>query len=513
MRSVDDPGGPMEYGAAAKNNRPSSSGPATLNEVLCAELEQLRPALLVGIAAKTFADSAGKSALKICAPFTSGANPLRSLRCACPAEEFAAQHSTWACCRVSPRSDCWGNSTTCRASPAVAISPRGSEPGWRGRMLPASSRRWGLRIAQPRNPLAPEPAPVVNLREYSNYLTPHLGLFSGDTWAAAGIIARNLLLNWLVLVPLLAAVTGIPLLFRLVVHGTGIPESWHRYLLCVALGIELLASLSVYSFRRFAKRPGIPQSLLHIRLRTAHLAGGRRALHGRAGSELAIFDAASLLQRSHRTVEVLPACGVWPCPSSAGWRRDPGVAISPLDLARAGRGARSKSDRRPGLFELVALGISGSVGAALLVLVVTYWLCILLRPRGCLCDPGPADIAGHLSDLPGAVRGHRESGRRVPTARLERRCRPRVVGPAFGLGIAGDDGVDRRHGYLPVRPLPRGVVRQISSRRPSVNSTHRRRESVRGRARNTVRRVRGIFGQQRQRRPPMPMHAPHRHRQ
>src|SRR4029077_12084013 len=47
---------PMEYGAAAKNNRPSNSGRATLNEVLCAELEQLRPALLKGIAAKTFAD-------------------------------------------------------------------------------------------------------------------------------------------------------------------------------------------------------------------------------------------------------------------------------------------------------------------------------------------------------------------------------------------------------------------------------------------------------------------------
>jgi hypothetical protein len=47
----------MEYGAAAKNNRPSNSGPATLNEVLCAELEQLRPTLLSGIAAKTLADA------------------------------------------------------------------------------------------------------------------------------------------------------------------------------------------------------------------------------------------------------------------------------------------------------------------------------------------------------------------------------------------------------------------------------------------------------------------------
>src|SRR3954471_15569116 len=56
------------------------------------------------------------------------------------------------------------------------------------------------------DPLNIEPKPLVNLREYSNYLTPAVGLFSGDTWSAAATIARNLLLNWLVLIPLLAAV-------------------------------------------------------------------------------------------------------------------------------------------------------------------------------------------------------------------------------------------------------------------------------------------------------------------
>ena len=163
------------------------------------------------------------------------------------------------CCRVSPRSNCWENSTTCRASPAAAISPRGSEPGWRGKKI--RQRRQGAGesadAAQSARARAGARRQFTGIQQLSDAAP---GAFFGRTWAAAGIIARNLLLNWLVLVPLLAAVTGIPLLFRLIVHGTGIPESWHWQLLFAALGIELLASLSVYSFRRFAKRPGIPQA-------------------------------------------------------------------------------------------------------------------------------------------------------------------------------------------------------------------------------------------------------------
>ena len=80
------------------------------------------------------------------------------------------------------------------------------------------------------DPLNIEPKPVVNLREYSNYLTPAVGLFSGDTWSAAATIARNLLLNWLVLVPLLAAVVGIPLLFLQVIRTAGISRLWPFWL-------------------------------------------------------------------------------------------------------------------------------------------------------------------------------------------------------------------------------------------------------------------------------------------
>ncbi len=39
------------------------------------------------------------------------------------------------------------------------------------------------------------------LRAYSNYLTPRRGIASADTWAAVAIVVRNLILNWLVIIP------------------------------------------------------------------------------------------------------------------------------------------------------------------------------------------------------------------------------------------------------------------------------------------------------------------------
>jgi hypothetical protein len=55
-----------------------------------------------------------------------------------------------------------------------------------------------------------EPEPIGRLREYSNYLDPKVGAFSVDVWTLVATVARNLLLNWLVLVPLLAAALLVP---------------------------------------------------------------------------------------------------------------------------------------------------------------------------------------------------------------------------------------------------------------------------------------------------------------
>ncbi len=63
---------------------------------------------------------------------------------------------------------------------------------------------------RPETPLEPDPEPVHHLREYSRYMSPRFGLLSADTWTLVAIFCRNLLLNWLVLVPMLAAVLLVP---------------------------------------------------------------------------------------------------------------------------------------------------------------------------------------------------------------------------------------------------------------------------------------------------------------
>ncbi|MEW6126637.1 MAG: hypothetical protein AB1757_06320 [Acidobacteriota bacterium] len=45
--------------------------------------------------------------------------------------------------------------------------------------------------------------PIHHLRLFSNYLTPRKGLLSGDTWQAVSMLMRNLILTWVVLLPLL----------------------------------------------------------------------------------------------------------------------------------------------------------------------------------------------------------------------------------------------------------------------------------------------------------------------
>jgi hypothetical protein len=71
--------------------------------------------------------------------------------------------------------------------------------------------------AQLRNgspPSNPEPRPVRHLREYSNYMTPKVGIFSADTWALFGIYLRNLFLNWTIYLPLIAAMLLLPAIGR-----------------------------------------------------------------------------------------------------------------------------------------------------------------------------------------------------------------------------------------------------------------------------------------------------------
>lgn len=50
-----------------------------------------------------------------------------------------------------------------------------------------------------------EPAPVSRMRSYSRYMSPQLGALSADSWTLAATMLRNSFLNWMVLLPLIAA--------------------------------------------------------------------------------------------------------------------------------------------------------------------------------------------------------------------------------------------------------------------------------------------------------------------
>lgn len=59
----------------------------------------------------------------------------------------------------------------------------------------------------------PDPGPLRFLRSYSHFLNPRSGLFTLDTWTWVGLYLRNLMLSWLVLVPLLLLVVALPRLY------------------------------------------------------------------------------------------------------------------------------------------------------------------------------------------------------------------------------------------------------------------------------------------------------------
>jgi hypothetical protein len=87
--------------------------------------------------------------------------------------------------------------------------------GYVGSWLSAWIRRRGL-DAVAGELGASQPAadsPVQYLREYSNYLTPKLGGLSGDAWAVVATVLRNLILNWLSLIPALLLLTLVPRLW------------------------------------------------------------------------------------------------------------------------------------------------------------------------------------------------------------------------------------------------------------------------------------------------------------
>lgn len=98
-----------------------------------------------------------------------------------------------------------------------------------------------------------EPRPIHYLRKYTSYLTPKVGLVSGDTWAAVAIYLRNLLLNQAILIGCLMLLLLLPRLLAkglTIVVGNGTVTSVEWIIFCVAwLWASCFAGLGLNAFQ------------------------------------------------------------------------------------------------------------------------------------------------------------------------------------------------------------------------------------------------------------------------
>jgi Patatin-like phospholipase len=95
----------------------------------------------------------------------------------------------------------------------------------------------------PRPKLEPDPEPIRHLRAYSNYLNPRFGLLTADTWTLVGIYLRNLILNWVVILPLLVAVLAVP---RIVIAIGRYPVSTATRVGVLVVGLAFLLAAVAY---------------------------------------------------------------------------------------------------------------------------------------------------------------------------------------------------------------------------------------------------------------------------
>ncbi|HET6974720.1 MAG TPA: patatin-like phospholipase family protein [Pyrinomonadaceae bacterium] len=100
--------------------------------------------------------------------------------------------------------------------------------------------------APPKSPLQVEPQPIEHLRIYSNYLSPQPGLLSADTWTLIASVLRNLLLNWIIFLPVLFALLLLPrlwtsILFRSIDASHSTP--YWKYSIPISLAVALLSGM------------------------------------------------------------------------------------------------------------------------------------------------------------------------------------------------------------------------------------------------------------------------------
>ena len=131
-----------------------------------------------------------------------------------------------------------------------------------------------------------EPEPVLRLRRYVRYLSPREGMFSADAWTLGATMVRNLLLNWLVLLPLIAAALLVPRFQYAVVHlsdrdltpgltfGWADLETWVLLFAALMYGVSLafvVRDLPSYGNARHSQRIFVARCLLPLCLGTLAL--------------------------------------------------------------------------------------------------------------------------------------------------------------------------------------------------------------------------------------------------
>ena len=114
---------------------------------------------------------------------------------------------------------------------------------------------WAALLAR-RSDANDEPQQMSWLRRYSNFLTPKLGVTSTDSWAAIALILRNLLLNWLIILPLVCALLLVLKLAAVVIVWFARLDPQSRaddvfFFILVGLGaVALIASLRFTTHHR-----------------------------------------------------------------------------------------------------------------------------------------------------------------------------------------------------------------------------------------------------------------------
>ncbi len=148
--------------------------------------------------------------------------------------------------------------------------------GYIGSWLSAWAYRHPRGIAGVMHDLAPEstgkaphePEEITHLRRYSNYLTPRTGFMSADTWAVIATYVRNLLVNWLVLVPYFALALLLPMLADDLLPVVPATSGWLTAFTAIG-GVCLIVSIAaIGASLPSVNPPDVPRTFSILRAQT-----------------------------------------------------------------------------------------------------------------------------------------------------------------------------------------------------------------------------------------------------